>query len=98
MIGREVVESASLALLSGYRREGCHQLVHALAAASGTLDFGFLDVGDVEALGELLVAVLTVVEVLRHNATPAIMIPPLAVEGLIKSGELLGLLRGIERR
>jgi hypothetical protein len=55
--------------------------MHTLAAAGGTLDFGFLDVGDVETLGEFLVAVLAVVEVLRHDATPAIIIAPEAVDG-----------------
>jgi hypothetical protein len=70
-----------LALLCGYCGESGHQLVYALAAANWTLDFGFLDVGDVEVLGEFLVAVLAVVEVLRHNATPAMMIAPQAVDG-----------------
>jgi hypothetical protein len=46
-----------------------------------TLDFGLLDIGDVEALGELFVAVLAVVEVLRHNATPCHIIAPDAVDG-----------------
>jgi len=70
-----------LALLCCYCGKSGHQLVYALTAAVRTLDFGFLDVGDVEALGEFLVAVLAVVEVLRHNATPAMMIAPQAVDG-----------------
>lgn len=81
MIGREAGEFVGLALLCGYRGESGHQLVHARAAAFGTLDFGFLHVGNMEALGEFLVAVLAVIEVLRHNAAPCHIIAPETVDG-----------------
>jgi hypothetical protein len=81
MAGRDAGEFVGLALLCGYRGESCHQLVHALAAAVRTLDFSFLDVGDEEALGEFLVAVLAVIEVLRHDATPCHIIAPETVDG-----------------
>jgi hypothetical protein len=55
--------------------------MYALSAAVWTLDFSFFDVGDVEALGEFLVAVLAVIEVLRHNPTPCHIIAPEAVDG-----------------
>jgi len=81
MADRDAGEFAGLALLCGYRGESCHQLVHALAATVRTLDFGFLHVGDVEALGEFLVTVLAMIEVLRHDATPCHIIAPEIVDG-----------------
>lgn len=45
--------------------------MHAFAAAVRAYDFGLFDIGDVVLLGELLVAVFAVVDVLRHGATPA---------------------------
>ena len=41
-----------------------------LAAALGTLDVGFLDVGDVVALREFLIAVGAVKRILGHSGSP----------------------------
>jgi hypothetical protein len=79
--GRSAEAWRGLALFRGYRRESGDELVYALPAAVWTLDFSFFDVGDVEALGEFLVAVLAVIEVLRHKSTPCHIIVPKAVDG-----------------
>src|SRR5664279_4333181 len=75
------IRNAGLAFLGGYRGEGRHQLVYALATADWALDFGLFEIGNVEAPGEFLVAVLAVVEVLRHNSPPCHIIAQEAVDG-----------------
>jgi hypothetical protein len=61
------------------RRESCNELVHALARTVGTLDFCPFDIGDVVVQRELLVAILAVKNILRHDSAPANMITPIAV-------------------
>jgi hypothetical protein len=51
------------------------------ATAMRALDLSFIDVGDVVVLGEFLVAVLTMKDVLRHGVSPANMIAPIVVDG-----------------
>ena len=70
-IGSESAEFLSLALLRSYGRKAGNQLADALAAAVRTLDLGFLEVRDVKVLGEFHVAVLAVVDVLRHGLPPS---------------------------
>jgi hypothetical protein len=65
-----------LALFRGDSGKARDQLTDALAAAVWTLDLGFLDVRHVDVLGEFHVAVLAVVDVLRHSPPPANMIAP----------------------
>ena len=57
-------------------------MADALAAALWTLDLSFLDVRHVEVLGEFHVAVLAVVDVLRHSPPPGNMIALWLVDGL----------------
>jgi hypothetical protein len=56
-------------------------LADALTAAVWTFDLSFFEVRDVEVLGEFHVAVLAVVDVLRHSPPPANMIAPWLVDG-----------------
>jgi hypothetical protein len=59
-----------LTLFRGYGGEGRNQLVDVLAVALRAPDLCLLDVGGVVLLGEFLVAVRTVKDVLRHRQTP----------------------------
>jgi len=61
------IGSSSSALLRGDGREGRNQLVDALASAMRTNHFRLFDVGDVVLLGEFLIAVFAMKNVLRHG-------------------------------
>jgi hypothetical protein len=63
--------------------------VHALASAMWTNYFRLFDVGDVVLLGEFLLAIFAMKNVLRHVSTPANMIAPTGVDRLrisVKNG------------
>jgi hypothetical protein len=67
-------QPVGLALLRRDSGKARDKLADTLAAALRTLDLSFLKVRDVEVLGEFQVAVLAVVDVLRHSPPPANMI------------------------
>ena len=59
-----------LGFLRGHGRERRYELSHPLAAAVRTTHVALVAIGDMQVLGEFLIAILTMKDVLRHGDAP----------------------------